>query len=157
AATPYSSRQYTPFDQLSSSYGFDHVVTALMTYHGMSTDAYDGADYLPTIHQGTYVTKVSDGHGRTVQMINRVKVGATVEQRSLLTTYLPTGEPVSITQRRTGSSDIVRSMQYDSIGRLVLNVEPNAAPSSTSGFRYAYNDVGNLVGTSDARGCGSNF
>jgi YD repeat-containing protein len=33
----------------------------------------------------------------------------------------------------------------------------SAAPSPMKGWRYAYNDNGELVGTSDARGCGSNY
>jgi len=158
AATPYTSQQYTAFDFPSSSYGFDHVVSAMITYHGMSTDAYDAADILATVHQGTYSTKVSDGHGRPVKSIRRIKVGATLEQHLMLSSYLPTNEVVSITQRRSGSSDVVRTMQYDSLGRMVANTEPNTtSPTTGSGFRYAYNDAGSLVGNSDSRGCGANF
>jgi YD repeat-containing protein len=49
----------------------------------------------------------------------------------------------------------------------VLNVEPNTSRSFTTNinapadsvkaWRYAYNDSGDLVGTSDARGCGINY
>jgi RHS repeat-associated protein len=157
AGTPYTSQQFTAFGLPSSSYGFDHVVNAMTIYHAMSTDAYDEADILATVHQGTYSTKVSDGHGRQVQTIRRIKNGSTLEQHLMLSSYLPTGEVASITQRRSGSSDVVRTMQYDSFGRMVLNTEPNSAPNTTSGWRYAYNDSGALVGTSDARGCGANF
>ncbi len=58
-------------------------------------------------------------------------------------------------------------MRYDSLGRMVLNVEPNTSenfttttrtcPNDLQAWRYAYNDAGDLVGTSDARGCGENF
>ncbi len=58
-------------------------------------------------------------------------------------------------------------MTYDSLGRMVLNVEPNTSIGFTplpttnlsglSAWRYAYDDAGNLVGTSDARGCGANY
>ncbi len=62
-------------------------------------------------------------------------------------------------------------MRYDSLGRMVLNVEPNTSKSFTTNlavsattsaeglkaWRYAYDDAGDLVGTSDARGCGVNF
>jgi YD repeat-containing protein len=61
----------------------------------------------------------------------------------------------------------VRWLRYDSLGRLVMNVEPNtsvgfspdpsADPSSIKAWRYAYSDAGELVGTSDARGCGVNY
>ncbi|HKY35211.1 MAG TPA: RHS repeat-associated core domain-containing protein, partial [Polyangiaceae bacterium] len=62
----------------------------------------------------------------------------------------------------------VRWMAYDSLGRMILNVDPHATttatysetPSHAAGIRawhYVYNDAGDLVGTSDARGCGQNF
>jgi YD repeat-containing protein len=80
---------------------------------------------------------------------------------------LPTGEPLRLPQRRSGSTDVVRWMRYDSLGRRVLNVEPNSSvnftsdvnadPSSFKAWRYAYNDAGDLVGTSDARGCRANY
>lgn len=57
--------------------------------------------------------------------MERVHAGATLEQRETLTEYLPTGETVKITQRRAGSPDTVRWMRYDSLGRLVMNVEAN--------------------------------
>ncbi|MBK7401598.1 MAG: hypothetical protein IPJ34_36440, partial [Myxococcales bacterium] len=51
--------------------------------------------------------------------------------------------------------------------RMVLNVEPNVTKnfstdpttdaSTMKAWRYAYDDAGELVGTSDARGCGSNY
>jgi YD repeat-containing protein len=62
-------------------------------------------------------------------------------------------------------------MQYDSHGRMVVNVEPNTTDNyvtfntvdlrtttgTTKPWRYAYNALGELLGTSDARGCGQNF
>ena len=51
-----------------------------------------------------------------------------------------------------GAVQYSRSLTYDSLGRLVLNVEPNAGTS-----QYAYDDLGDLVGTTDARGCGANI
>src|SRR6185503_15002410 len=112
-------------------------------------------------------TLVSDGHGRGVQRIERVKVGTTLETRSVLNEYLPGGELTRVIQKRAGSPDVVRWMKYDSMGRMVHNVEPNtstgfnANPSTPPGqiraYRYAYNDAGDLVGYSDARGCGANY
>jgi RHS repeat-associated protein len=43
-------------------------------------------------------------------------------------------------------------MAYDTLGRLVSNTEPNSGT-----WTYAYNDAGEVVGTSDARGCGMNI
>src|SRR5690606_2598507 len=63
--------------------------------------------------------------------------------------------------------DVVRWLRYDSLGRLVLNAEPNTStgftsdynqdPSTIKAWRYAYNDLGQLVGVSDSRGCGVNL
>ena len=67
----------------------------------------------------------------------------------------------------TTHDKVVRWMRYDSQGRRVLNVEPNTSanfdpsPAVNAGaidaWRYAYNDAGDLVGTSDARGCGVDY
>ena len=43
-------------------------------------------------------------------------------------------------------------MMYDTLGRLTSNREPNV-----NTWFYAYDDAGDLVGTSDARGCGENL
>ncbi|MBN2191253.1 MAG: hypothetical protein JW751_00415 [Polyangiaceae bacterium] len=61
-------------------------------------------------------------------------------------------------------------MRYDSLGRMVLNVEPNTsggfepdpnveAPlgGALKAWRYVYDNQGTLVGKSDARGCGVHF
>jgi YD repeat-containing protein len=42
-------------------------------------------------------------------------------------------------------------MTYDTLGRMVTNTEPNVGT-----WTYAYDDLDQLVGTSDARGCGQN-
>src|SRR5690606_13286797 len=76
-----------------------------------------------------------------------------------------------ITRYRAGSTPVTRWMAYDSHGRMVVNVEPNTtqnyvehgqldllpAHASTKTWRYGYNSIGELLGTSDARGCGQNF
>lgn len=62
--------------------------------------------------------------------------------------------------------EVVRWMRHDSLGRMVVNAEPNtsqgfspnpASDASLRAWRYAYDDAGHLVGTSDARGCGKNL
>jgi RHS repeat-associated protein len=167
AATPYRSQEYDAFGRASLSFGYDRNIALLVAHHPLSTDVYDAADVLPTVHQGTYTTAIVDGHGRAVQQITRIKVSGTLEARSLLFQYLPTGEVVSLIQRRAGSPDVVRWLKYDSLGRRVLNVEPNSAggfnpdpttdPNSIQAWRYAYDDAGDMVGFSDARGCGANY
>src|SRR5262249_25469583 len=108
-----------------------------------------------------------DGHGRTVSAIERVHVTGGIEEHGTSTSYLPTGEPAVITRSQPGSPSVVRWMRYDSMGRMVLNVDPNTTtsfnaapptnPSSMKAWRYAYDRLGQLVGTSDARGCGKNL
>jgi YD repeat-containing protein len=45
-------------------------------------------------------------------------------------------------------------MQYDTLGRLILNLEPNLGPN---GWRYLFDAAGDLVAVSDPRGCGSRY
>src|SRR5262249_13167674 len=70
-----------------------------------------------------------------------------------------------ITRSHTADSNkYVRTMKYDSLGRLVENDEPNTSqhgvqgiPNGAAIWRYAYDDAGDLVATVDARGCGKNL
>ena len=167
AGTPFRSQEYDAFGRATLSFGYDGNIALLLARHALATDLYDAADILPTVHQGTFTTSVLDGHSRPVQQVSRIKVGGTLELRSILFQYLPSSEVISITQRRAGSADVVRWMQYDSLGRRVLNVEPNTAgafnpspstdPNAVQAWRYAYDDASQMVGFSDARGCGANY
>ena len=123
----------------------------------------------PGPHQGTPASLLKDGHGRDAVVTERIHDGNNIESRETRTTYLPTGEPETISRVRVGKADapVVRWMRYDTQGRRVFNVEPNTSvgfnPDPTTSadaiqaWRYAYNDAGDLVGTSDARGCGANY
>jgi RHS repeat-associated protein len=82
-----------------------------------------------------------------------VHVLGDIEVRHVEMTYLPTGEPLSITRRR-GADTYTRTMQYDSLGRMTVNLEPTGG---ANGWRYLYDQAGDLVATSDPRGCGVNF
>jgi RHS repeat-associated protein len=158
---------YDAFGRPALSFGLDGKAKQLNLYHALSIDIWDAADLAPGPHAGTHVTALNDGHGRPVSLIERVRVASTVEQRQTISEFLPTGEVTRIVRRRAGSPDVVRWMRYDSLGRLVLNVEPNtslgftpdasSSPDAIRAWRYAYNDGGELVGTSDARGCGVNY
>src|SRR5207248_2600872 len=104
---------------------------------------------------------------RNIKVIRRVGPAASLDQVETNFSYLATGELNRVEQthsRQPGS--IVRWVEYDSLGRMVLNAESNttrgfnADPSlakAMKAWRYAYNDAGAMVGTSDARGCGANF
>jgi RHS repeat-associated protein len=167
APTTKSSRQrYDAFGRVLERYSLDGTLALRNVYHALSQDTYDAADLSNGPHAGTYATTRQDGHGRVVAMTERVHAGMSLEARQTSTTYLPSGEPIVITRQR-GSDSVVRWMRYDSLGRLVLNVEPNVTknfspapstdPTSMKAWRYAYDDNCDLVGTSDSRGCGVNY
>jgi RHS repeat-associated protein len=168
-ARGFTSQQSDAFDRPIATYGLDAQQKTLKRYHALSQDTFDALDLAMGPHHGTYSSVFADGHGRTVKAVERVRVGTppALEERLQLLEYLPTGEALRVTQRRAGSPDAVRWLRYDSQGRLVLNVEPNtsqgftpdlsADPATIKAIRYAYNDLGELVGTSDARGCGVNY
>ncbi len=171
--TPYGRQRYDAFGRQVQTFDLDGTVTLQSVYHALSTDLWDAADLEPGPHQLTPATERKDGHGRTIAVVERTHEGGSVEAREVQTQYLATGEPEVITRVRVGKSDtpVVRWMRYDTLGRMVLNVEPNTSKNFTTdlnasatpsvnglkAWRYVYNDAGDLVGTSDARGCGVNF
>jgi RHS repeat-associated protein len=151
------------------------IQTVRNDYHALSQDIYDAADLgqdANQAHKDTQASQRLDGHGRVVATTERVN-GGTLDTREVRTKYLTTGEPEVITRVHVNSPDapLVRWMRYDTKGRLVLNVDPhttlnfNEDPTTSAAvlanglraWRYAYNDAGDLVGTSDARGCGTNY
>ena len=165
----YGRQRLDAFGRPIQIYDVDGTVTYRGTYGALSANHWDAADLQNGPHAGTFITVKSDGHGRGVQTTERLHIGRRLEQRHTIREYLPTGQ-LEVVRRRLGdddSSEIVRWARFDSLGRLVLNV----APSTTAGFdpspdfdadamsawRYAYNDANDLVGISDARGCGMNF
>jgi RHS repeat-associated protein len=167
ASTRYASERYDAFSRPIETSGLDGQIRSRIRYHALSRDLWDPEDIGPGPHAGSFMTQVADGHGRVKAIVQRVHRGATLELYETRSEYLPTGEPTRIVQHRSGSPDVVRWMRYDTLGRRVLNVEPNASAgfttdenadlSTVKAWRYAYDDMGDLVGTSDARGCGVNF
>jgi RHS repeat-associated protein len=169
----YGRQRYDAFGRQVQTFDLDGTVTLQSVYHAMSSDLYDAADLQNGAHQGSFASTLSDGHGRTIATTERIHVNGTIEAREVRTQYLTTGEPEVITRVRVGKSDqaVVRWMRYDSMGRPVLNADANTSqnfnPSPTTdpvpgvgklkAWRYAYDYAGELVGTSDARGCGENF
>jgi RHS repeat-associated protein len=166
----YGRQRYDAFGRQLQTFDLDGTITLQSTYHALSTDLADASDLYPGPHQGTHASERKDGHGRTLVVSERLKEGGAILERQVLTQYLPSGEPEVITRHRVGASsdqDVVRWMRYDTLGRMVLNVEPNTSPDFTKdhhasadtlrAWRYAYNNAGDLLATSDARGCGINF
>ena len=131
----------------------------------LSVDSYDAEQQAQQGHYGAMSTVTSDGHGRAIESRTHL-VNATQGSGDFVidTAYQSTGEPYEVTQSApTGS--LTRWMQYDSLGRMVLNAEPNTSTGFSStvgaagvrGWTYAYDASGQLVGSSDARGCGENI
>jgi RHS repeat-associated protein len=171
-STPYGRQRYDAFGRQLQTFGLDGAITLQSAYHALSVDKADAADLSPGPHQGTPASARTDGHGRTIAVTERIHNGSTIESRETRTTYLPTSEPRLITRVRLGAGDapVLRWLAYDTLGRMVLNAEPDTtrnfspdpttfsvAPSTMKAWRYAYDDNGDLVGTSDARGCGANY
>ncbi len=167
-SAPYGSQRYDAFGRPKFTTDLDGTITLYSAYHALSTDMWDAADLEAGPHAGTFASETKDGHGRTAFTTERFHEGSTLRERITRTTYLPTNEPQVIKRELAGSSEsVTRWMRYDSQARMVLNVEPNTTkgytadptqnPTSLKAWRYAYNDAGDLVGTSDARGCGINF
>jgi RHS repeat-associated protein len=162
-----SSFTYDALGRVKTSTGPDGVATGGFVYHPLSTVVTDG-DQLPGGGRvGSSSTLQYDGHGRTVSSIQTLANGP-VDTITTAMTYLATGEVTTITKTHTANaSSYSRTMTYDSLGRLVENQEPNTSFHDVIGvgskakvyngaWLYAYDDAGDLVGTSDARGCGEN-
>ena len=102
-----------------------------------SVDVWDGEDLGPGVHEGTYASSRQDGHGRVVESTERVIENNSVRPIYVRTEYLPTGEPVAIT-RQSGAQSVTRTMQYDTLGRLVPNLELTLGPN---GWRYLFERI----------------
>ncbi len=135
-----------------------------IVYHPLSQDLWDAGNVDTTsIHSGQFSTTTLDGHGR-VKSFKKMGDGDTVVTAF---SHLATGEVSRIVRTHTAkTSDVYqRWMAYDSLGRMVMNAEPNASsnfsPSANGAtfpmWQYAYDDDGKLVGTSDPRHCGENL
>lgn len=171
--TLYGRQRYDAFGRQLQTFSLDGIVSLLTKHHALCSEAWDAADLEAGPHQGTFASTCQDGHGRTTRTTERVHdAKGKLELRHTIPSYLPSGEVVAITRQRNDevATQVTRWMRFDSQGRMVLNVEPNtsagfvatpllegAPPTSLKAWRYAYNQGGDLIGTSDARGCGTNY
>jgi RHS repeat-associated protein len=166
--TKHEVRDYDGFGRLVARHAVDGSLVERSVYHPLSIDAWDAADLATgSPHYGTYATRASDGHGRSVRSVERIVQDGALQAIETRAEYLPTGEVARIVRARAGASEVGRWMRYDSLGRMVLNAEPSSVVGFTAvpptdvsalrAWRYAYDEAGEVVGTSDARGCGINY
>jgi YD repeat-containing protein len=159
---------YDAFGRPLRTYASDGTQLSQRDYHALAIDVQDAEDLSPSgPHAGTGVTLALDGHGRVNTLTRRLRQNGAMDNLQTLFVYQATGELSSIMRKHSLATDsTMRWLQCDSLGRLILNAEPNtsagftADPSGAAGmkaWRYSYDDSGRLVGTSDARGCGKNL
>ena len=131
-------------------------MTGRYTYRPLEIDIRDAEQAKASgTYAGLFTTVKLDGHGRRSSIVAR----NLSEISTTTVTYAGTGEPRTITRERPGSPPYQRKMKWDSLGRLVQNIEPNTShfDGSFLGWTYLYDDNNLLVSTSDARGCGKNL
>ncbi|HEY2514126.1 MAG TPA: RHS repeat-associated core domain-containing protein [Polyangiaceae bacterium] len=152
-STTFEQTQYDAFGRVTSQVDLDGKITGKTTYHPFWKELYSAADVDGTRKAGPS-SIYYDGHGRTIRQVTPI----TNPTSDVLTTtwvYAPTGE-VNVLMESHANSDssavVARMMQYDSLGRMVSNHSPDHGT-----WLYAYDAAGDLVGTSDARGCGKNI
>jgi len=156
-ATPMTATLRDSFDRVVEVTRPDGTLATHYTYRPLSVESKDAS--------GRWTRNSLDGHGRQREWRAR---GEGTDEVVMGATYQVGGEAARILQWHTQGMGVYvsRWMKYDSLGRMVLNAEPNtsigfddnpAAATAMHAWRYAYDDAGDLVGTSDARGCGRNF
>jgi RHS repeat-associated protein len=148
--------QYDGFGRPLFTYTYDGAQDSATSYHAVSTDVYD-ANHLPSFTDPFPTTTQKDGHGRVVltQVSGRIGQNSAVTTVQTRSIYTAAGNLTTLS-RTSGGTTVTQSIAYDSLGRMVENREPNTT-TGTNDWRYVYNDSGELVGTSDPRGCGENI
>jgi RHS repeat-associated protein len=124
----------------SSSFVYHPAALSADIYDAEQNTSQSGASHA----NGSKITVFLDGHGRKVKTTQYFGSSSKLDTT---TDHLATGESTSIVQ-----GSVTRTLVYDTLGRMVSNSEPNSGK-----WLYAYNDAGELVGTTDPRGCGKNI
>jgi RHS repeat-associated protein len=133
---------------------FSSAVTRLeRKYFPLAIEARD-AEQLKSasLHHQAFTRVEYDGHNRTKRKIAHLGFPSPDEIATTIT-YYATGEPKVIERSHDGGESYRRTMSFDTLGRLMRHAEPNTGKN----WRYVWDDAGQIVGTSDSRGCGANF
>ena len=145
--------EHEPFGRVSAVHALDGTLTHQRVYRALGVEDIDAA--------GRVTVTTLNGHGR----IERSTIRTPGDELRTFFAYEVDGAVASVVQFHSADQAVVRRwFLHDSLGRTVLNVEPNTSTmpffgpiSDIRAWRYAYDDAGQLVGTSDARGCGKNI
>jgi YD repeat-containing protein len=110
------------------------------------------------LHDKSFTSFKLDEHGRLARITKNL---AKDPIDTILTDFIysPTGDIIERSETNRSGERVAHRFSYDTLGRMVSSLEPNSTTGGFSphGWAYAYNDNGDLVGTSDARGCGKNI
>ena len=155
-AQPYARVTRDPFGRSRDEYAPGGTLIGHADYHPLGSD---------TASEGNLLTQKTalDGHGRVIQSTRYTGPDSLVASA----TFTATGQVRTVTYTHTGNAAdaINRWFTYDTLGHLVMSAEPNTSKNfslnpfdpALQTWRYAYDDAGDIVGTSDARGCGENL
>jgi RHS repeat-associated protein len=154
---------YDALGQGTSTTGLDgKTITYSYSPLEFAVDVKDAEQSAPGPHTGSFTRIARDAFGRVVNIAQHFAN----DPKDVITTlagYEATGEMTLRMQGHdaNGNEIVWHQLVYDSLGSLVRSREQNSSVNRNGslpvGWTYAYNDNGDLVGTSDARGCGENF
>ena len=136
-----------PVDTLENSQVVQHV-----TYFPLAVETRDAEQVAGGSHTTSFSRVESTARGiPTVSVFTGD--GGTITTTTEVDVF---GNPLRVS-RSDGAGTYTRQQFYDSLGRMLGNLEPNTSVGGALGWHYAWDDANRLVGTSDARGCGANF
>ncbi len=142
-----------------SGTNYNGGVSTRLYHPGVPSVTMRDAEQTNGSHTAAYSVVSTNGHGQTIETDQHFNVGPLGQAGDLYTSvaYLATGEPAEVSESNGTTVLYARQMAYDTLGHMVYNSEPNTNGGGAGAWIYAYNANGELVGTSDARGCGENI
>lgn len=147
-------RPVATYDRVPDGGPFAGELVGQTEYHGLSRTVWDAEDVKPT--EATPRIIDLNGHGQVVFDREQFRVSGGIGSRWVARMFLPTGEAYyEVRGSTTSAATISRYRSFDTFGRVVGAWDSETSTANEQ--RYAYNDAGWLVGTSDARGCGQNL